>query len=422
VQDSKAWFGPGPYDPIPDNTNNTPVTNAFQFLDWTNTVPVPQFVDCTVRVLLNGQVSQRNMGLVFLRDLSTYPGVSGFSGYNQVAWINVPAGSCIGYGKIQRDDPTYFGLIPGETLTDGSIPAGGFYIYYDSNGDGKWMAYACSWGTWAWFIDADEELNYYTTESVSISHFPAFPPIGTNYILGGVINVTVGSDTFPTETNTFVLTTNNSSTTITAYNGTNQQVSIPPVIAGLSVTAIGDNAFLGSDQLSSVSIPSSITNIGLGTFAGCTMLTNVTIPGSVMSIGDHMFANCWLMSSLYFGGNAPCQFGSSGANWQGFNGDTNLTIYYLPGATGWGATYGGVPTVLWNPHTTNDGRFGMCSNQFWFTVCGTSNISCVIESCTNLCTPYWLFVTNITLSTGSCRVCDKAATNRAMSFYRFRSP
>ena len=30
-----------------------------------------------------------------------------------------------------------------------------------------------------------------------------------------------------------------------------------------------------------------------------------------------------------------------------FDGDTNATVYYLPGTTGWGTTFGGRPTALW---------------------------------------------------------------------------
>jgi hypothetical protein len=32
-----------------------------------------------------------------------------------------------------------------------------------------------------------------------------------------------------------------------------------------------------------------------------------------------------------------------------FDGDTNATVYYLPGTTGWGTTFGGRPTALWTP-------------------------------------------------------------------------
>ena len=42
-------------------------------------------------------------------------------------------------------------------------------------------------------------------------------------------------------------------------------------------------------------------------------------------------------------GNAP-SLGSSV-----FDGTDNAIVYYLPGTTGWGPTFGGRPTVLWNP-------------------------------------------------------------------------
>jgi hypothetical protein len=32
-----------------------------------------------------------------------------------------------------------------------------------------------------------------------------------------------------------------------------------------------------------------------------------------------------------------------------FDGDNNATVYYLPWTTGWGSTYGGLPTAVWNP-------------------------------------------------------------------------
>jgi alpha-tubulin suppressor-like RCC1 family protein len=46
---------------------------------------------------------------------------------------------------------------------------------------------------------------------------------------------------------------------------------------------------------------------------------------------------------VYFNGDAP----SVGS--QVFEGDNQPTVYYLPRASGWGPTFGGCPTVLWNP-------------------------------------------------------------------------
>jgi len=53
---------------------------------------------------------------------------------------------------------------------------------------------------------------------------------------------------------------------------------------------IGDRAFAGCDNLTSVTIPDSVTSIGVYAFQTCTRLTSVTIPSSVTSIGDYAFA------------------------------------------------------------------------------------------------------------------------------------
>jgi hypothetical protein len=46
---------------------------------------------------------------------------------------------------------------------------------------------------------------------------------------------------------------------------------------------------------------------------------------------------------VYFKGNAP-RLGSAV-----FNADNHATIYYLPGTTGWGTTFGGRLTALRKP-------------------------------------------------------------------------
>jgi hypothetical protein len=45
------------------------------------------------------------------------------------------------------------------------------------------------------------------------------------------------------------------------------------------------------------------------------------------------------LRSVYFQGNAPTPNNDSNA----FAGDTNATVYYVPGTTGWGTTFDGVP-------------------------------------------------------------------------------
>jgi hypothetical protein len=70
---------------------------------------------------------------------------------------------------------------------------------------------------------------------------------------------------------------------IIRYAGTKQAVRIPPLIQGMTVTVIGNEAFV-EKELISVTIPNSVTEIGELAFVR-NQLTSVTIPNSVTSIG-----------------------------------------------------------------------------------------------------------------------------------------
>ena len=65
-----------------------------------------------------------------------------------------------------------------------------------------------------------------------------------------------------------------------------------------SVKSIGDHAFESVFELSSITIPIGVTNIGKRAFAGCLALNNVTIPSSVTSVGDEAFHYCENLTSV----------------------------------------------------------------------------------------------------------------------------
>jgi len=82
--------------------------------------------------------------------------------------------------------------------------------------------------------------------------------------------------------------------------------------------------------------------------------------------------------------------------------DDNTTVYYWPGTTGWDATFGGGPTVLWYPPVPTIGAdFGVRTNQLGFTLIGTNNLVVVVEASTNLSDPTWAPVATNTLTGGS---------------------
>ena len=229
--------------------------------------------------------------------------------------------------------------------------------------------------------------------------------------------------------------------------------SLTSVIIGNSVTSIGNGAFAGCTSLTSITvdaanpayssdvagvvfnknqttliqcpggkagsytIPDSVTSIGDYAFSGCTSLTRVTIPNSVTSIGNEAFASCTSLTSVYFQGNAP----SAGSGV--FGGANSAIIYYLPETRGWGASFAGRPTMLWNPTVPiSDPSFGVRAGQFGFNIAGTSGLVIVVEAATNLANPVWTPVGTNTLTGGSSYFSDPQWTNHPARFYRLRSP
>ena len=65
--------------------------------------------------------------------------------------------------------------------------------------------------------------------------------------------------------------------TITGYTGAGGDVTIPAVLVGLPVTAIGDRAFYNCSSMTSVAIPESVTSIGSFAFQNCSSLKSVAI-------------------------------------------------------------------------------------------------------------------------------------------------
>ena len=79
---------------------------------------------------------------------------------------------------------------------------------------------------------------------------------------------------------------------ITAYSGTQTALAVPAALDGHPVGAIGEWAFSGHYELSSITLPEGLTAIGDGAFFSCDALTSVSLPESLTAIGENAFYNC----------------------------------------------------------------------------------------------------------------------------------
>ena len=186
-------------------------------------------------------------------------------------------------------------------------------------------------------------------------------------------------------------------------------------------TSLGVLTFSECNALTSITIPNTVTSLESGVFNACTALTSITIPNSVTNIAGGAFIFCFNLKGVYFQGNAPT--GAAGA---GFDLDWNVTIYYLPGTTGWGTTLSGRPTSPWslpNPLILNyEPTFGVQTNGFGFTISWATNRPVVVEASANLANPTWLPLVTNTLTSGSSYFSDPQWTNYPARFYRLRWP
>lgn len=108
------------------------------------------------------------------------------------------------------------------------------------------------------------------------------------------------------------------------------------------VASIGKSAFGCCISLTSLTIPDSVACIEAGAFNGCGILSSVTIGVGVTNVGMAAFAFCPDLMDICFKGKPPCISDDV------FEGDGKATVYHLPGTTGWGETFGGRPTAVWN--------------------------------------------------------------------------
>jgi hypothetical protein len=190
------------------------------------------------------------------------------------------------------------------------------------------------------------------------------------------------------------------------------------VLIGNRVVSIGNGAFHSCGALTSITIGNTVSSIGENAFEYCTSITNIIIPRSVANIGQNAFYLCTHLTGVYFKGNAPATVPPL------FNGDDNVTVYYLPGTEGWASPFAeGLAPVLWNVQVQTSGAsLGVRTNRFGSNITGSSGLVVVVEASTNLANPVWYPLQTITLTGSPVYFTDPQWTNHNRRFYGLGVP
>lgn len=102
------------------------------------------------------------------------------------------------------------------------------------------------------------------------------------------------------------------------------EITVPAEINGIPVTVIGEHAFAGCQNITSVNLPDSVTAIGKQAFSMCYKLETVVMPSSIKEIGDETFLNCTSFKNI----NLPSELSIIGI--RAFYGCTKLESIEIP--------------------------------------------------------------------------------------------
>ena len=101
-----------------------------------------------------------------------------------------------------------------------------------------------------------------------------------------------------TERGVLQYSTDGATARILGYRGKDNELTIPGVIDGCSVTQIGKKAFLSNKMLKQISLPESVIRIDDWAFACCGKLTKMILPYHAMEIGQGIFKDCFCLEQI----------------------------------------------------------------------------------------------------------------------------
>ncbi len=143
----------------------------------------------------------------------------------------------------------------------------------------------------------DERAFLYCESLTSITIPEGVTSIGVNAfaMCKSLISINVDEDNTAYSSDADGVLFNKDKTVLVCYpcGKTEEEYTIPA-----TVTAVGDNAFVTCESLTSITIPEGVTSIGEYAFLYCESLTSITIPEGVTSLAEGVFTCCESLESI----------------------------------------------------------------------------------------------------------------------------
>ena len=158
-------------------------------------------------------------------------------------------------------------------------------------------------------------------------------PIGILFVLAllfCMMPVTVFADGTTSDGFKYKLDDSTKEITITGYEGTNPDITIPAVINTYEVTKIGGGAFEANKTIASVQFAegSKVDHLGGSSFCNCKNLKSIDLPSSLKVIGGAAFRGCTALESIVIPeGTVELSYG---IYFGVFEGCTSLQSVHLP--------------------------------------------------------------------------------------------
>ena len=289
----------------------------------------------------------RGLTSITIPDGVTFIGVSAFYGCSSLTSITIP------------DSVTLIGnntFYDCSGLTSVNLPDGVTSI-------GSYAFYGCSGLTSVSIPDGVTSIGSYAfrlcRDLTSVTIGSGVASIGNDAFLqcSGLTSILVanGNTVYDCRENCNAIIESSSNTLIVGCMNT---------IIPASVTSIGEDAFYGCTNLTSITIPNGVTAIGRSAFAECNGLISVIIPNSVTSIGNYAFS---YIRHIEYHGNA------TGSPWDAYsmNGVIDGDFVFSDDAKHYLLAYlgaGGDVTIPSTVDTIGNRVFYGCSNLTSITI------------------------------------------------------